>query len=257
MELRLIRNATLRLRYGGVNLLIDPMLGTRNSIRALGGVPQRNPTVDLPCTIEEVLADVDAVLVSHVHPDHFDDAAAGVVPRDLPVFCCPGDDSKLTEMGFERVVALSQPTTWNGLQITPTPGSHGSGATGARMGEVIGVVLRADNEPTVYWAGDTILTPAVLETIERERPDVIVTHSGGAVINSSKIIMDASDTIEIAHAAPSATMVAVHFEAIALCPLTRDEMRAAADAARIDATRLLIPVDGETITINTNETRPA
>ena len=258
MDLRLIRNATLRVRYGGINLLIDPMLGTRNSIRSLGDVPRRNPTIDLPCTVDEVLADVDAVLVSHMHPDHFDDAACGVVPRHLPVFCCPGDDDTLTDAGFEHVVALSEPTTWRGIQITPTAGSHGSGPIGERMGHVIGVVLRADDEPTVYWAGDTILTPAVLDTIEREQPDLIITHSSGGATNGTKIIMDAADTIEIAHASPSATIVAVHFEAIAICPITRDEMRASADAATIDRSRLLIPADGDTITFeNIKQPQPA
>lgn len=218
MDLRLIRNATLRVRYGGINLLIDPMLGTCNSIRSLD-VPRRNPTIDLPCTV---------------------------------------DDDTLTDAGFEHVVALSEPTMWRGIQITPTAGSHGSGPIGERMGHVIGVVLRADDEPTVYWAGDTILTPAVLDTIERELPDLIITHSSGGATNGTKIIMDAADTIEIAHAAPSATIVAVHFEAIAICPITRDEMRASADAATIDRSRLLIPADGDTITFeNIKQPQPA
>ena len=42
----------------------------------------------------------------------------------------------------------------------------------------------------------------------------------------------------------------VHFEAIALCPATRIQMRAAAAAADIPASRLLVPDDGETITID-------
>ena len=89
MDLQLIRNATLRLRFAGVEFLIDPMLGVKGSIRAMGDSTERNPTVDLPCPIAEVLEGVDVVLVSHMHPDHFDEAAFGVVPRDVPVFCQP------------------------------------------------------------------------------------------------------------------------------------------------------------------------
>jgi hypothetical protein len=62
--------------------------------------------------------------------------------------------------------------------------------------------------------------------------------------------MDLADTVEVALRAPEATIVAVHFEAIALCPATRAEMRAAAEDAAIPAARLLIPYDGETITID-------
>ena len=118
------------------------------------------------------------------------------------------------------------------------------------MGEVTGFVLRAEGEPTVYFAGDTVLYPPVLDVIDTTKPDVIVVHSGGAAIGDTLIIMDPTDTVEVALRAPEATVVAIHFEAIALCPATRAEMRAAADDADIPAARLLIPNDGETISMN-------
>jgi L-ascorbate metabolism protein UlaG (beta-lactamase superfamily) len=249
MQLRLIRNATLRLRYGGVDLLIDPMLGVRNSIRPLGGQPGRNPTVDLPCSIDEVLAGVDAILLSHLHPDHLDDAAIGMVPRHLPVFCRPGDAETMRGHGFDDVRELSEPITWRGLEMTPTNGSHGTGDIGERMGAVIGVVFRAAGEPTLYWAGDTVLCPPVEGVIGDVDPDVIVTHSGGAAVAETPIIMTVDQTVDVARAAPRATVVAVHFESLTHCVATRAEMRAAADAAGIDATRLLVPMDGEAITV--------
>lgn len=249
MQLRLIRNATLRLRYGGVELLIDPMLGVRDSIRPLGGQPGRNPIVDLPCSIDEVLAGVDAILLSHLHPDHFDDAALGVVPRHLPVFCRAGDADTLTGAGFNDVRELSEPTRWRGVEMTPTGGRHGTGAIEERMGGVIGVVFRAEGEPTVYWAGDTVLCPPVLEVIRDTSPGVIVTHSGGAAVADTPIIMTTAQTVEVARSAPDATVVAVHFESLTHCAATRAEMRAAAAAAGIATTRLLVPMDGETITV--------
>lgn len=249
MQLRLIRNATLRLSYGGVELLIDPMLGVRNSIRPLGGQPGRNPLVDLPCSIDEVLAGVDAILLSHLHPDHFDDAASGVVPRDLPVFCRAGDAETLSGAGFADVRELSDVTRWRGIEMTPTEGRHGTGAVEERMGGVTGVVFRAAGEPTVYWAGDTVLCPPVRDAISGVRPDVIVTHSGGAAVAETPIIMTPDQTVEVAESAPGATVVAVHFESLTHCSASRAEMRAAADAAGISASRLRIPMDGETITV--------
>lgn len=250
MELRLIRNATLRLDYAGVNLLIDPMLGVVGSVRALGGVAVRNPTVELPCPVTEVLNGIDGVIVSHVHPDHFDDAAFGLVPRSVPIVCQSADVTTLNDAGFADVVAIVGTITWNGLGLTATSGTHGTGAVAEKMGEVTGFVLRAEGEPTVYFAGDTVLYPPVWDVIDATQPDVIVVHSGGAAIGETLIIMDPADTVEVALRAPEATIVAVHFEAIALCPATRAQMRAAADAADIPASRLLIPEDGETITID-------
>jgi hypothetical protein len=52
--------------------------------------------------------------------------------------------------------------------------------------------------------------------------------------------------IETARAAPRATVVAVHLEALNHCPVTRAELRAAVDAAGVGA-RVAIPADGETL----------
>jgi L-ascorbate metabolism protein UlaG (beta-lactamase superfamily) len=254
MELRLIRNATLRLRYGGVDFLIDPMLSVMHAIRPMGDSPSRNPIVDLPCPIDEVIDGVDTVIVSHLHPDHFDEAASGVVPRHLPVLCQPGDGERLAAAGF-GVAELAGPMDHHGVEIMPVAGWHGSGPVLERMGSVIGLVLRATGEPTLYWAGDTVLCDAVRDTIAETRPDVIVTHSGGAAAGGTTIIMDVDDTLEVARLAPDAIVVAVHLEAVAHAPVTRARLRSAGDLAGIAASRLRIPADGETVTFELAETR--
>lgn len=248
MDLRLIRNATLRLRFAGMEFLIDPMLGVKGSIRAMGDSADRNPTVDLPCAIDDVLEGVDVVLVSHMHPDHFDDAAFGVVPRNLRVFCQPGDIDKLSAAGFSPT-ALDGPTRIGRAEVTPVAASHGVGPIGERMGSVLGLVFRADDEPTLYWAGDTVLCDPVRDTLSGVQPNVIVTHSGGATAAGETIIMDVADTLEVAQTVPSATVIAVHLEAVGHAPATRQALRQAANAAGIESTRLRIPADGETITI--------
>ncbi len=248
MQLRLIRNATLRLRYGGVDLLIDPMLGVRHAIRPMGDSTERNPTVDLPCSCDEVLAGVDAVLVSHLHPDHFDEAAFGVVPRHVPVFCQSGDGGQLTGAGFD-VTELHGPTRMGDVEIVPIAGRHGSGAVLERMGSVIGFAFTAPGEPTVYWAGDTVLCDPVRDHLDRHRPDVVITHSGGATAAGTRILMDAAETVTVSELAPGAVVVAVHLEAVAHAPVTREEVRARAREAGIDDHRLLIPADGETVII--------
>jgi L-ascorbate metabolism protein UlaG (beta-lactamase superfamily) len=248
MDLRLIRNATLRLRFAGTEFLIDPMLGVKGSIRAMGDSTERNPTVDLPCPIDDVLEGLDVVLVSHLHPDHFDEAAFGVVPRDLPVFCQPGDTDKLSAAGFSST-ALDGPTRIGRAEVTPVAASHGAGSIVERMGPVLGLVFRADDEPTLYWTGDTILCDPVRDTLSAVQPKVIVTHSGGATAAGQMIIMGVADTLEVAQTAPSATVIAVHLEAVGHAPVTRPALRQEASAAGIESTQLRIPADGETITI--------
>jgi hypothetical protein len=57
--------------------------------------------------------------------------------------------------------------------------------------------------------------------------------------------MDADQTIAVAQAAPASIVIASHMEALDHATISRAELRAAAVAAGIPATRLLIPADGE------------
>jgi len=67
--------------------------------------------------------------------------------------------------------------------------------------------------------------------------------------DSGPIIMDAAQTVALAQAASGARVVAIHLEALDHCLTTRADLRAAANRARIDPSRLLIPADGETIEV--------
>jgi L-ascorbate metabolism protein UlaG (beta-lactamase superfamily) len=44
----------------------------------------RNPTVDLPFGIKEIVEGIESVVVSHDHPDHFDQAASEALPKTIP-----------------------------------------------------------------------------------------------------------------------------------------------------------------------------
>jgi L-ascorbate metabolism protein UlaG (beta-lactamase superfamily) len=249
MELQLIRNATMRLRYNGRLLLLDPFLSPKHAIRSFAGISP-NPTVDLPLTPAEVVADVETVVVSHLHSDHFDEVAQNLLPKDLPLFCQPGDEKTIEEKGFTAVLPISNSITWQGITISRTPAQHGTGQWAERMGNVSGFIFRAKGEPTIYWTGDTILYEPVTETIKMEKPDILITHSGGAHFgDNSIIVMDIAQTIAVCEAAPAATVIAIHLEALDHCPTTRAALRQTADRHHIPAHRLLLPADGETLSL--------
>ncbi|MCB8944675.1 MAG: MBL fold metallo-hydrolase [Ardenticatenaceae bacterium] len=247
MELQLIRNATMRLGYNGRLLLLDPFLSPKHAIRSFAGISP-NPTVDLPMLPGAVVADVAAVVVSHLHPDHFDEVAQAMLAKELPLFCQPGDEGKIGAAGFTAVTPINDTLTWQGISITRTPAQHGTGQWAERMGNVSGFIFRADGEPTIYWAGDTIWYEPVAHVIRREQPDIIITHSGGAHFgDNSVIVMDIEQTLAVCQFAPQATVVAVHLEALDHCPTTRADLRAQATASGIAASQLRIPADGETV----------
>lgn len=245
MRFRLIRSATLRLRYAGRELLVDPYFAPRHSRPSFTG-RSPNPLIELPVPPGEIMAGVEMVIVSHLHSDHFDPEAQRLLPKALPVLCQPGDEDTIRGHGFQDVTPLEDSVEWRGITVTRAPGQHGTGAVLADMGSVMGFVLEAEGEPTVYWAGDTLWYEPVRETIERFRPDVIVTHSSGAVWGEGVlIVMDAAQTVEVCRTAPQSLVIAVHLDSLDHGTVSRADLRAHARAAGIPYERLWIPEDGE------------
>ena len=198
----------------------------------------------------DVIDGTEMVIVSHLHPDHFDEPAQTLLPKDLPLFCQPSNETTIREAGFQHVTPIADSVTWEGITFTRTSGQHGFGELAERMGAVSGFIWQAAGEPTVYWVGDSIWYEPIAQVIADVKPDVIITHSGGARFGDSPpIVMDEEMTLAVCQAAPNATVIAVHIEALDHCPVSRTGLRAHANEAGIQAVRLLIPADGETISL--------
>jgi L-ascorbate metabolism protein UlaG (beta-lactamase superfamily) len=250
VRLTLLRHATLLLEIGGRRLMVDPMLdppGARGPVR---GTPQErpNPLVPLPVGIDEAVAGVEAVLLSHTHVDHLDAAGVSALPPSLPWFCQPEDVGDLTPIGLTdvRPVPTGATVEWEGLRIARTGGRHGREEAAVQgLGPVSGFVVAADGEPTVYVAGDTVWCPEVEAALADHSPDVVVVNAGGArFLHGGTITMEADDVIAVCAAAPSARVVAVHIEAINHCLEGRAELARRIAAAGL-ADRVVIPADGE------------
>ncbi|KQV37692.1 MBL fold metallo-hydrolase [Rhizobium sp. Root1204] len=246
MKLQLIRNATLKLDYAGRTVLVDPYLAPKHSLPSFTG-RSPNPMVELPAGIEDILDGVELVIVSHLHDDHFDSVAMQRVPKHLPLFCQPGDEATIREAGFTNVTPLTGSATWEGLTLTRRDGSHGLGPVVELMGSVMGFSLEAAGEPSIYWAGDTVLYPPVAAVIGDTKPDIIITHSCGARWDGDLIVMDALETVAVCEAAPDAIVIATHMEALDHATITRQDLRHAAMDQGIAPSRLVIPADGETV----------
>ena len=237
----------MRIKHHGHVILTDPYLAPKYSQEPLVG-KSRNPLVDLPMPAEELLADVEMVLVSHLHPDHFDDLARELLPKDIPIYCQPDAETPLRAKGFSSVLPVVESVEWRGLTITRTPGQHGDEVWAGQMGPVSGFIFRTETERTIYWAGDTIWCDAVKQVVLETNPHVIITHSSGASFEPGHpIIMDAEQTLEVCRSAPHSIVVATHMETFDLDTVSRQGLRAMAEAVGIGAERLLIAVDGETL----------
>jgi L-ascorbate metabolism protein UlaG (beta-lactamase superfamily) len=248
VQITLVRHATLLVHFHGKRLLVDPMLSDVGAMPPVPNAPNPRPfpLVPLPEPASRLLAGVDAVLVTHTHRDHFDDAAASLVPKDLPVICQPEDEGKLHTQGFTDVRPVADAVRWEGIEICRTGGRHGTGEIGRRMAPVSGFVLRAADERTLYIAGDTIWCSEVREAFRVHAPAVTVANAGAARFHEGDpITMTADDVIEVARGAPETSVVAVHMETVNHCGLTRSTLASRVAEAGLGS-RVWIPQDGET-----------
>lgn len=109
MKFQQIRSATAIITYGGVRFLIDPWLSEKDAYPPIPGSPHpelRCPIHELPMPVEKIM-EVDAVIATHLHFDHFDETAIRILPKTLPVFVQDEvDASTLLGYGFQDVRVL-------------------------------------------------------------------------------------------------------------------------------------------------------
>ena len=216
MRLRLIRHATVLLSTGGKKILVDPMLDPAGARPPVENTPNQrdNPLVELPEPAEVVVHGLDAIVVTHLHQDHFDATAAALLPKDVPLFCAPDDSETLRGHGFNDVRPVDDRVDWEGTAITRTAGVHGP------LGPSPGFVI-----DSLYVAGDTVWCDEVRAALDEHRPAVVVVNASGArFLEGRPLVMTVDDVVAVARYAPDVHVVAVHLEAINHCLETRADL---------------------------------
>jgi len=255
VDLQQVRNATVKITYGDTTFLIDPMLAKKGAYPGFENTYRsnlRNPLVDLPESPDKVISGVDAVIVTHTHLAHWDDAAQKALPKDIPLFTQHEDDAQLIRsQGFKNVRVLTDEAEFGGVKITKTGGQHGTDemyavpALAKPLGEAMGVVFQAPGYKTLYLAGDTIWRKEVDQAIEKYHAEVIVLNAGKAKMTGFEgaIIMGEEDVLRAEQTAKDAKIVAVHMDAVNHMSLSREELRNYVKKQGIES-RVDIPEDG-------------
>ncbi|MGE0590033.1 MAG: MBL fold metallo-hydrolase [Cyclobacteriaceae bacterium] len=252
-SIRLLRHATLVVRLSGVRFLVDPMLSPKGAMDPVQNAKssERIPMVDLPTSNQElsdILAQADAVLITHTHRDHWDAIAQNSIEKSKPIFCQPSDLNKIKESGFTNVTSISDQHKFQGIRIDRTNGKHGTGELGQRMGEVSGFVLTKGNK-RIYIAGDTIWCDEVKSALNQFKPTYTIVNAGGAQFNTGDpITMTDSDVTEVVNAHPKGMVAAVHMDTINHCIVTRAILKEKLVAKGLDK-KVAIPEDGEQFSI--------
>ena len=258
--IQLIRNATVVFYYAGKKFLIDPMLAPKDTYPGFEGSANshlRNPLVDLPVTTDSLL-DFDAIIVTHLHLDHWDPAAIMLLPKDKPLFAQNEDDAAIiTSAGFTDVQVMSEQTVFGDITFARTHCQHGSDAAYAipqlaqRLGKSSGLYFTSSGRPSVYFIGDSIWVKEVETNLTTWKPDVVVVNAGDAQFTAiGSIIMGKEDVYHISKLLPAAKIIAIHMEALNHCGLSRRELSEFATVKGFEE-RLFILADGEFFNLKT------
>lgn len=250
-EIRLLRNASLVITIDAFRFLADPLFAEKDSYDPIMWTSNniRNPMVNLPVSdgeLKEIIAATDAVIVTHTHNDHWDEAARSLIPKEKLLIGQPEDREKFIGQGFTSILAVDQQERLGSLGIIRTGGQHGTGKIGEMMAPVSGFVLKGSTE-CIYIAGDTIWCREVEQAIEQHQPTTIVLNAGAAQFDKGDpITMTIDDVLAVCKKSRAGKIICVHMETINHCHLRRDALRVAIEKAG-ESRRCVVPEDGESV----------
>lgn len=239
-SLTFVGTATTLIRIGCFSLLTDPNFLHRGQ-RAYLGKGLWSKRLSTPAMQPDELPALDAVVLSHLHGDHFDRVARRGLARSQPVVTTPAAARRLTRWGFEGrgLDTWDSWTTTRGdesLRIESLPGIHARGLMGALLPPVMGSLIehRVGDEVRrrIYVSGDT-LTGEHLDEIARRHPDIdlAVVHLGGTRVLLHTVTMDAEQGVDFLDRVRPRQAVPVHHDdyGVFRSPLS-DFLRAAGQA---------------------------
>lgn len=240
--LTFIGNATTVLRHAGFTILTDPNFLRRGQYAYLGrGLVSRR--LQDPALAIEQLPALDAVVLSHLHGDHWDRVARRGLDRSLPLITTRHAARQLRLQRFENATALA---TWEThelrkgealLRISAMPGQHGLGrsrmiAPPPVMGSLLEFISPGERPLRIYISGDTLVYPG-RRAISERHPDIdlALLHLGGTRVLGMLLTMDAAQGIRLMDMVNARAAVPIHFEEYGVMRSPLADFRAAVDAS--------------------------
>jgi L-ascorbate metabolism protein UlaG (beta-lactamase superfamily) len=140
-------HATVVIELAGMRLITDPVLRQQ-----VGPLWRRTPKPHLG-----QFADLDVVLISHLHLDHYDPASLRLLDAGVPIVGPPGSARSLRWRGFTDVHEMrpGESLRLGGIDIVATEARHrGTRHPLARRTASNGYVVSGGGRD-IYFAGDT------------------------------------------------------------------------------------------------------
>jgi L-ascorbate metabolism protein UlaG (beta-lactamase superfamily) len=237
-----IGTATTLLRFGDLTVLTDPNFLRAGQRAYLGRGLWSKRRTDPALTIGE-LPDLDAVVLSHLHGDHFDRVARRGLPRDTPIITTRHAAKKLRRhfptVGLPLWESEELRRGDRLIRITAVPGRHGPDGFAHLLPPVMGTIVdleeRGHRRLRLYITGDTLLHAALAEIPVRcPDIDVMLVHLGGTRLLGVTLTMDAQQGNDLIELIEPRTTIPIHYDdyPVFRSPLS-DFLAVAADRRRL------------------------
>jgi L-ascorbate metabolism protein UlaG (beta-lactamase superfamily) len=243
-SLTFIGTATTIVRLGSFAVLTDPNFLRRGQRAYLGKGLWSKRSTD-PAVAVTDLPPLDAVVLSHLHGDHWDRVARQGLDRRPPVFTTVHAAPRLARSGFDangldpwedRLLDKGEEQ----LRLTSVPAVHARGVLGKVLPPVMGTVLEhstgGEVQRRVYLSGDT-LTGEHLDAISERFPriDVAVVHLGGTRVLAHTVTMDGEQGVDFLRRVQPSVAIPVHYDDYPVFHAPLSDFLSRADQARTTA----------------------
>jgi L-ascorbate metabolism protein UlaG (beta-lactamase superfamily) len=189
----------------------------------------------------------DLVVLTHGHDDHIGDAVALAQRFSCPVVAQVEVRGWLSGKGLPQDMGQAPnkggTVRFGDVRITLTSANHSSSAyendTFVYLGEPCGLVVRPDDGPTIYVAGDTNVFGDMALVQRIYEPDVAVLPIGDHFTMGPDEAAVAAELVGAPRVVPS------HYGTFPILSGTPDELRPLLPSGM----ELLVPAPGETLTL--------
>ena len=197
LRLTYLGHATVMIELDGVRMLTDPLLTDR-----LGPLRRAGPVPD-PADI----GDIDAILISHGHPDHFHRASLRAV-HGRPLVVVPGGLGARAARVGRRVqeVTAGDSVEVGAVRVTAVPARHGRWPLHP---DVRPLGFTIEGSTSVYFAGDTAIHPGMTRLVGRAAVALLPVGRWGPPLGPARLT--SSTAVDAAGLVGATTVVPIHW----------------------------------------------